>query len=122
VCAFNLVRAELRQTTLNLNHSQSSGTGIKSGKGLFKIKCMPWSLCHSVVLPPIDNSCEALLLEFLVDARIAVDSVVLIVHDIDHSVQFSVRHLLRAGRPFAPSVVAAAQAKNGGQGGQRPAM
>jgi hypothetical protein len=50
---------------------------------------------------------HALVVQLTVDARTAVDAMVLIVHDLDLLEQFLVRHLSRAGRSFAPGVVAA---------------
>ena len=44
-------------------------------------------------------------IECMIDAWTAIDFVVLIVHDLDLLVQFSVRHLPLAGRSFAPSVI-----------------
>jgi hypothetical protein len=56
---------------------------------------------------PVLTADRVLLPKFTVDAWAAVDLVVCFVHSLDPLVQFLVRHLLRAGRPLVPSVVAA---------------
>ena len=48
-----------------------------------------------------------MVLEFTADARTPIDTAVVIVHGLDLIVQFSVGHLSRADRPFAPGIVAA---------------
>ncbi len=49
----------------------------------------------------------ALRLEFTVDARATIDTVVVIVYGLYLFAQFLISHLPRTGRPLAPGIIAA---------------